>query len=84
MYFTYHDDSPDSQRCSKSVRVQRPVDDKWGGRAEDASSGPKDAVGKALPLNEPFVQVEQERVVDERSSHSIEESLRGYEVADVG
>lgn len=60
---TYHNQCPNLQRQSEAIVIQAPLQNCRYKSSEKTCTGEKYAIRHPLPSNEPFIQIEEERII---------------------
>ena len=76
----YNKDTPSSQSSAEAITVEAPFQYEWQYCAADTRPSPEYSVCEPLTLNEPLIEVEDERVILQGASNAVEHSLREYKV----
>ena len=80
---TNNDSSPEAQHDPKSIFLQPPFHNQRHQCPTDPRPGPEYAKCQTFALDEPFVKIEDERVVEEGTADAVHDALCEEQVADV-
>lgn len=79
-----HRDGPAAEEGGRAVFVEAPGEQEGADQSAGAGARPHDAVGEGFAADEPFVDVEEDRVVEVAAAEGVEDALSEDEVGEGG
>jgi hypothetical protein len=75
VYGTHKSNRPSSQECRRAVSRESPIQYKRPSKASSATACPHNAESEAFPSDEPFINEDEDRVVEQSTTEGVQHSL---------